>query len=336
MSVTGNPLRKVDLHVHTVFSSFRHLKPLRARDSYNDPLRVYERCREIGCEYVAITDHDTIDGALDLLSRRPDLEPTVIIGEEVETCFPETGQWAHVNVLGVDEAIHEDLKRAKRDIYELVPYLRSRNLVHFLNHPLQSYRMQKKPMRFVEDVLELFTHVELGNGTLPADQNRAAAGILEHGRRMGLSRFGVGGSDAHGLRPIGTFVTLAPGDDRRAWLASVAEGNCVVAGREIGLMGLVGQVYGIVGRYYRLIGIPEGRRHMTPVNYLAAATFVPICLAGIPLLMSLLSYYGTSGLSKLVCRSLRRSELRIAAGSWAPPAHPEETREGLERRPVLL
>ena len=42
----------------------------------------------------------------------------------------------------------------KGNIYELVPYLRSQNLVHFLNHPLQSYRMQKKPMRFVEDVLE--------------------------------------------------------------------------------------------------------------------------------------------------------------------------------------
>jgi len=334
--VTGNPLRAVDLHVHTVFSSFRHLKALRARDSYNDPLRVYDRCREIGCDYVAITDHDTIDGALDLLSRRPDLEPTVIIGEEVETRFPETGQWAHVNVLGVDEAIHEDLKRVKGDIYELVPYLRSRNLVHFLNHPLQSYRMQKKPMRFVEDVLELFTHVEMGNGTLPADQNRAAAGILEHGRRMGLTRFGVGGSDAHGLRPIGTFVTLAPGDDRRAWLASVAEGKCVVAGREIGLMELVGQAYGIVGRYYRQLGSPEGRHHLTPMNYLAAATFVPICLAGAPLLVSLLSYFGTSGLSKVVCRSLRRSNLRTAAGSWAPPTHQEGSRERQERHPLLL
>jgi len=334
--VTGNTLQAVDLHVHTVFSSFRHLKSLRARDSYNDPLRVYERCREIGCDYVAITDHDTIDGALDLLSRRPDLEPTVIIGEEIETCFPETGQWAHVNVLGVDEAIHEDLKHVRRNIYELVPYLRSRNLVHFLNHPLQSYRMQKRPMRFVEDVLELFTHVEMGNGTLPADQNRAAAGILEHGRRMGLTRFGVGGSDAHGLRPIGTFVTLATGDDRRAWLASVAEGRCVVAGREIGLMGLVGQVYGIVGRYYRQLGIPEGRRDMTPVNYLAAATFVPVCLAGIPLFMSLLSYFGTSGVSRLVCRSLRRSDFRTAAGSWAAPTHREEPQEGQERRSLLL
>ena len=322
--MTGIPLRTVDLHVHTIFSSFRHLKSLRARDSYNDPLRVYERCREIGCDYVAITDHDTIDGALDLLSRRPDLEPTVIIGEEVETRFPATGQWAHVNVLGVDEAIHEDLKHVKRDIYELVPYLRSRNLVHFLNHPLQSYRMQKKPMRFVEDVLELFTHVEVGNGTLPPDQNQAAAGILEHGRRMGLARFGVGGSDAHGMRPIGAFVTLAPGDDRRAWLASVAEGKCVVAGREIGLVELVGQAYGIVGRYYRHLGIREGGRHATPVNYLAAASFVPICLAGGPLLMSLLNYFGTSGLSKVVSRSLRRSDVRTAMESCAAPTPQED------------
>lgn len=325
--MTENPFRTVDLHVHTAFSSFRHLKALRARDSYTDPLRVYERCREIGCDYVAITDHDTIDGALDLLSRRPDLEPTVIVGEEVETRFPETGQWVHVNVLGVDEAIHEDLKRMKGDIYELVPYLRSRKLVHYLNHPLQSYRMQKKPMRFVEDVLALFTHVELGNGTLPADQNRAAAGILEHGRRMGLTRFGVGGSDAHSLRPIGTYVTLAPGEDRRAWLASVAEGKCLVAGREIGLMSLVGQAYEIVGRYYRQLGLPEGRRHMTPVSYLAAAAFVPICLLGAPLFMSLLSYFGTSGLSRLVSRSLSRSDLRTAARPGALSDHQEETPE---------
>lgn len=323
----GPALRKVDLHVHTAFSSFRHLKTLRARDSYNDPLRVYERCREIGCDYVAITDHDTIDGALDLLSRRPELEPTVITGEEVETRFPETGQWAHVNVLGVDEAIHDDLQRLKGNIYELVPYLRSRNLVHFLNHPLQSYRMQKKPMRFVEDVLELFTHVELGNGTLPPEQNRAAAGILEHGRRMGLARFGVGGSDAHSLRPIGTFVTLAPGDDRRAWLASVADGSCIVAGREIGLVELVGEVYGIVGQYYRRLGMPEARRTMTAGNYLAAATFVPICLSGMPLFMSLLSYFGTSGLSKVVSRSLLRADFGVAAASYAR-ATPQEEPEG--------
>ena len=75
---------------------------------------------------------------------------------------------------------------------------------------------------------------------------------------------------------------------------------------------------------------------MTPANYLAAATFVPISLAGIPLVMSLLSYYGTSGLSKLLCRSLKRSELRIAAGSGPPPVRRGETWESLERRPPLF
>ncbi|HZI93767.1 MAG TPA: hypothetical protein VFE84_05960 [Patescibacteria group bacterium] len=311
-------LRKVDLHVHTVFSNFRHLKAVRARDSYNDPLRVYARCREIGCDYVAITDHDTIDGALELLSRRPELEPTVIIGEEVETFFPETGQWVHVNVLDVDETIHEDLCRAKGSVYELVPYLRSKNLVHFLNHPLQSYRMQKKPMRFVEDVLELFTHVELGNGTLPPEQNRAAAGILEYGRRLGLTRFGVGGSDAHGMRPIGAFVTLAPGENKRAWLRSVAEGNAVVAGREVGLVELVGQAYAIVGRYYQSLGGTEGRRDMKAFNYLAAATFLPICLAGAPLAVLVANYVETSGISKVVSRSMARSELPMAAPHEEP------------------
>jgi len=322
--VAGNTFRKVDLHVHTVFSSFRRLRCLGARDSYNDPLRAYQRCREIGCDYVAITDHDTIDGALDLLSRRPDLEPTVIIGEEVETCFPETGQWAHVNVLGVDEAIHEDLKRARADIRELVSYLRSRNLVHFLNHPLQSYRMQKPPMQFVEDILELFTHVEVRNGALPPDQNRAAAGILEHGRRVGLARFGVGGSDAHGMRPLGSVVTVAPGDDRRAWLASVAEGNCAVAGREIGLVELVGQAYAIVGRYYRHLGRREAAHHTTPLNYLAAASFVPICLAGGPLAMCLVSYLGTSGLSRVVSRSLKQADLQASIETCAAPTPPQD------------
>jgi predicted metal-dependent phosphoesterase TrpH len=324
MSVTGTPLRKADLHVHTLFSNFGNLRFLGARDSYNDPLRVYERCREIGCDYVAFTDHDTIDGALDLLSRRPDLEPRIIIGEEVTTRFVETGQWAHVNVLGVDEATHADLQRARADIRELVSYLRSRNLVHFLNHPLQSYRLQKRPLQFVEDVVELFTHLEVRNGALPPDQNRAASSILEHGRGMGLARFGVGGSDAHCMRQLGSVVTVAPGDDKRTWLAAVAEGRGAVAGHERGLPDLVAAAYGIVGSYYRHLGSREGMRRMTPMNYLTAAGFVPICLAGAPLGICLLSYLGTSGFARIVSRSLRRADSRAPIESCAAPASQED------------
>jgi len=277
---------------------------------------VYERCRAVGCDFVAITDHDTIDGAIDLLSRRPDLEPDVIVGEEVTTWFPVTDQWVHVNVLGVDEKIHREIARLKWNIYDLVGYLRSRRLVHFLNHPLQSYRLQKKPMRYVEDVLDLFTHVEIGNGTLPATQNRAAAGIIDYGRRQGVTCFGVGGSDAHGLRHIGAYMTIAPGADKRSWLASVAAGECVVQGREIGFTRLVAQVYGIVGRYYRRLATPDGRREMGAVNYAAAAGFVPVCLSGWPLFLSLGNHLRTLGVSGVVNRSLEKS----ADGRQAPPA----------------
>jgi len=310
-------LKKVDLHVHTVFSNFRHLKILKARDSYNDPLQVYERCRAIGCDYVAITDHDTIDGALDLLSKRPDLESTVIVGEEVETSFPATGQWVHVNVLGVDETIHREMAELRGSVHELVEYLRARGLPHFLNHPLQSYRLQRAPMRYVEDVLSLFTHVEIGNGTLPVGQNRTAAGILEYGRRRGFTCVGVGGSDSHGLRRIGSYVTLAEGETKEAWLASLMDGRCLTFGSEIGFLGMVGEVYGIVGRYYKRLGSPDGRAEMGAINYAAAAGFVPICLAGVPLLLNVASYAGTSGLSGLVQRSLHRSARREDLASTA-------------------
>lgn len=318
-------LRKVDLHVHTAFSSFRHLKILKARDSYNDPLAVYRRCRELGCDYVAITDHDTIDGALDLLEREPGLEPTVIIGEEVETWFPESGQWVHVNVLGVDEAIHEDITRARASVYDLVHCLREKGLVHFLNHPFQSYRLQRKPLEYVEKVLELFTHVEMGNGTLPRTQNRAAAGILEFARRLGVDRYGVAGSDAHGLGPIGAFLTLAAGDTKQAWLRSVGQGECLVAGREIGLRRLLGEVYSVVGQYYRHLSRPGGADGMGLVNLAAAAGFVPVCAAGVPALLPAVTYAGTSAVSALAHRSMRRAAAR-RSGARRPSLDSAEAR----------
>jgi predicted metal-dependent phosphoesterase TrpH len=321
-------LRKVDLHVHTVFSNFRHLKILRARDSYNDPLRVYERCRALGCDYVALTDHDTIDGALDLLAKRPDLEPSIIVGEEVESHFPETGQWVHVNVLGVDEAAHRDLLHVKENVHELVGWLRAKGLPHFLNHPLQSYRLQKAPMKYVEEILALFTHVEVGNGTMPAAQNRTVAGIIDYGRRHGVACIGAGGSDAHGLRTLGSYVTVAPGETKVAWLRSFQDGRCAVLGKTIGFTGMVGEVYRIVGSYYQNLGTAEARRDMGAINLAAAAGFVPICAVGVPFFINAFSFARTTGLSGLVQRSLKRglgtelSEMQRplpAVGTGEPP-----------------
>jgi hypothetical protein len=143
-------------------------------------------------DFVVFTDHDTIDGALDLLSRRPDLEPDLIIGEEVETYFPQTGQWVHVNVFGVDEPIHADLARLRASVYDLSAYLKSKKLFHVLNHPFQSYRLQSPPMRYIEEVLELFDHFEVGNCTLPARHNKAVAEMLDYAAALYTKKIGGG------------------------------------------------------------------------------------------------------------------------------------------------
>ena len=96
-------------------------------------------------DFVAITDHDSIEGALRLLEARPERASEIIVGEEVETLLPDSGQRLHVNVFGLDEATHREVQRLRRDVRELVAYLRHKGLLHVLNHPFWSYRFQKRP-----------------------------------------------------------------------------------------------------------------------------------------------------------------------------------------------
>jgi hypothetical protein len=62
---------KLDTHVHTVFSGRTTIYPLSLimNESYNSPEGVYRRAKARGMDLVAITDHDTIDGALTLADR---------------------------------------------------------------------------------------------------------------------------------------------------------------------------------------------------------------------------------------------------------------------------
>lgn len=280
-------------------------------------------------DFVVITDHDTIDGALDLLSSRPELEPEVIVGEEVETHFPDTGQWAHVNVFDVDEAIHRDLEHLRPNVHELVGYLRSRGLVHVLNHPFQSYRVQKRGLAFIEDVLQLFDLFEVGNATLSSRHNKAVAEMLEFAAAFHTRKMGVGGSDAHNIRNIGLYWTEAPvtpeASDKRSWLAAIARGEGRASGRSIGALGLTGNVYHIVGQYYLSLLDPRMRRNMSGVNYLAAAGFLPACLAGLPAFLNLGNTLRLEAVTLYLRRCLRqadplaRTALREAGLAEDPP-----------------
>lgn len=321
-------LKRADLHLHTRFSEWKHLRIIKPSDSYNDPLAAYLRCKEVGMDYVVFTDHDNINGALDLLSSHPELEPEIIIGEEVETIFPDTGQWVHVNVFDIDEATHREITSLKKNVHELVPYLRRRGILHVLNHPFQSYKVQKKALAYIEDILTLFDHFEVGNCTLSARHNQTVAEMLDYAAALYTRKHGVGGSDAHNLRNIGLYWTevdfpepagAAPAPTKRDWLAAVARGQGRAVGRTIGAAGLTANVYRIIGHYYKSLADPEVRRHMHAENYLAAAILAPVCVAGLPALLNLGNSLRIEAVSMYLRRSLRNADQPSEQAAVAVP-----------------
>ena len=319
------PLRRADLHLHTRFSEWKHLRVIRARDSYTDPLDSWRRCKTAGMDFVAFTDHDTIDGALDLLSRRPELEPEIIVGEEVETRFPDTGQWIHVNVFDIDEARHRDIVHLRHDAFELVGWLREQGIFHVLNHPFQSYYMQQQPLDYIDRILDLFEFFEVANASQSSRHNRACDEMLDAAAGAGHPRkHGIGGSDAHNLRDIALACTEAEipdhagesrpaGEEKREWLAAVARGEGRAVGRSIGLLGLTANVYEAIWRYYSSLLRTEARRGMGPSNYAAAALMVPVCVAGLPLLLNLSNSARLEVVTARLRRALSRRSRQAAA-----------------------
>jgi hypothetical protein len=70
--LNNNKLIAVEFHCHTNYS----------RDSGNRIDHLIKQAREMGIERLAITDHNTISGALKAKEMAPDL---IIVGEEVRT-----------------------------------------------------------------------------------------------------------------------------------------------------------------------------------------------------------------------------------------------------------
>src|SRR5688572_19061414 len=117
-------MARVDLHVHSRWSDRPAewlLRRLGAAESYTPPLEVYRRCRERGMDFVTVSDHNVIGGALEIAHL-----PGAFVSCEVTTYFPEDGCKLHVLVWGIDEALHRQIDEARRSVYELRVLLRER------------------------------------------------------------------------------------------------------------------------------------------------------------------------------------------------------------------
>src|SRR6202035_6027659 len=83
-----------------------------------------------GMDFVTLTDHDTIDGALELAG----LDDT-FISEELTTSFRGEPQAVHVLCFGITADDHEWLQRHAGDVEACAEYLDEHRIVSALAHP---------------------------------------------------------------------------------------------------------------------------------------------------------------------------------------------------------
>lgn len=82
-------------------------------------------------DFVTITDHDTVDGALEIAHL-----PGTFLSSEVTAAFPEDGCQIHLLVYGVTEAQFRDIQRLRDNLYELRDYLYEEDVVCSVAHLL--------------------------------------------------------------------------------------------------------------------------------------------------------------------------------------------------------
>jgi len=154
--------QRIDLHVHSKYAGkFKLfvLNSLEVEECYTEPQSLYDTMLTRGMTMVTITDHDAIDGCLEIAHHGPH----VFISEEISARFPENGCIVHVLAFGITEAQHEEIQRLRYNIYELVTYLRQEDILHSLAHPFSPVNQRLSPEVLKKSLL-LFDTVELING----------------------------------------------------------------------------------------------------------------------------------------------------------------------------
>src|ERR687898_1998640 len=193
---------RADLHVHSDASQVSRLGVQRALglpECATPPEEVYELAKLRGMDFVTITDHDTVAGALRIADR-----PDVFVSEELTVGFAGEPQQVHVLCYGITEDDHGRLIERAADVEAVAAYLHEEEIACALAHPFYAVSAPLAP-RHRRRLAELFPIWEVRNGSRARELNMPAAIYIDtHGG------IGIGGTDDHAGVDIGRTWTLAP------------------------------------------------------------------------------------------------------------------------------
>ena len=172
---------RVDFHCHTIHSS----------DSLTRIPAIIQAARRIGLDKLVITDHNTIDGALEAFQLAPDL---VIVGEEVKTTEGEF----------LAAFVTEPLPK-KLEPFEALSRLKDQGAFISISHPFDPVRSGWS-RETLERLAPHLDALEVLNGRMFRAEFNQQALAFAHQHNLP----GVAGSDGHHPSEIGCVFTELP------------------------------------------------------------------------------------------------------------------------------
>jgi predicted metal-dependent phosphoesterase TrpH len=172
----------VELHSHTYASG----------DCLMRPADIVRTCARRGIDRLAVTDHDTIAGALEMQALAPEL---VIVGEEVMTSQGELLAYF----------LREPVPAGLTPV-ETIGRLRAQGAAISVSHPFDRLRHGAWQANDLAAIIQLVDAIEVFNSRCiyPEDNAQALAFAREH------DKLGTVGSDAHSQRELGRAVLKMP------------------------------------------------------------------------------------------------------------------------------
>ena len=164
---------KVDLHLHSNGSP----------DSRTTLDQLIERAAEAGLDRIALTDHNTAEGAIKLKGIAPQL---AIVGEEVRTTEGE------IIGLFIERSIPARLSPER--VCDLIHEMGG---LTYFPHPLDRFRANFAAHRLVE-LADRIDIIEVYNPWARPQDNQAAAHLCAE-----LGKVAAAGSDSHGTEELG-------------------------------------------------------------------------------------------------------------------------------------
>ncbi len=223
--MTPQKSSRADLHCHSTASTLSKLgvqTSLGLPECATPPGDVLELAERRGMDFVTITDHDTIAGALEIAD-----DPRVFLSEELTVAFKGEPQHVHVLCWDITPDDHDWLQAHNDDVEACAGYLHGHEIATALAHPFYAVEAPLTP-RHRRRLAELFPVWETRNGSRARELNAPAAIYIEtHGG------IGVGGSDDHAGVDIGRTFTQTPyAATPQEFLAHIRSGRALACGEQ--------------------------------------------------------------------------------------------------------